>query len=310
MAREDGAPGRQAQVRLAGNAAGGDYSRMKYTALLMIIALPLQAQNTPTAASIIGTIRDRAGVQSRNPTVDTFKTGDTTARVTGVAVTMMATLDVLKRVVEKGDNLIITHEPTFYSHRDTTGALESENDQVLAAKKKFIADNKLIIWRFHDTPHAMRPDMINAGMVKGLGWQKYVRDSTGNVFELPRTTVGALTKQLATKLDARAIRIAGNSSATVSRAVMTQGFWGFPAIRRIIQRSNPDVVIIGEDHEWETIEYVVDAISAGQIKALIVVGHIPSEQLGMVEFASWLRSLIPSVKVDFIPTPDAFRFIQ
>ena len=273
----------------------------------MVIALPLGAQNAPTAASIITTIRDRAGAQVKTPTVDTFKTGDTTARVTGVAVTMMATFDVLKRAVEKGDNLIITHEPTFYSHRDTTGALEAENDRVLAAKQKFIADNKLIIWRFHDTPHAMRPDMINAGMVKGLGWQQYVRDSTANVFELPGTTVQSLANQLEAKLDARAIRIAGNSRATVSRAVMTQGFWGFPAIRRIIQRSNPDVVIIGEDHEWETIEYVVDAISAGQIKALIVVGHIPSEQLGMLEFAKWLRNAIPAVRVDFIPTPDSFH---
>ena len=296
-----------AQVRLARRRPGSDYSRMKYTAVLILVALPLSAQNAPTAASVIQVVRERSGAQLRTPTVDTFKTGDTTARVTGVAVTMMATLDVLKRAVEKGDNLIITHEPTFYSHRDTTGALESENDQVLAAKKKFIADNKLIIWRFHDTPHAMRPDMINAGMVKGLGWQAYVRDSTANVFELPRTTVRSLVKQLETRLDAHAIRVAGNAGATVSRAVMTQGFWGFPAIRRIIQRSNPDVVIIGEDHEWETIEYVIDAISAGQIEALIVVGHVPSEQLGMLEFARWLRNAVPTVRVDFIPTPDSFR---
>ena len=276
----------------------------------MIVALPLGAQNAPTAASVIQTIRDRSGVQLKSPNVDTFKTGDSTARVTGITVTMMATLDVLKRAVEKGDNLIITHEPTFYSHRDTTGALESENDKVLAAKRKFIEEHGLIIWRFHDIPHAMRPDMINAGMVKGLGWQKLVRDSTANVFELPRTTVKSLTRDLAAKLDARAVRIAGSENAIVSRAVMTQGFWGFPAIRRIIQRSNPEVVIIGEDHEWETIEYVIDAISAGQIKALIVLGHIPSEQLGMKEFSQWLRGLLPNVRVDFVPTPDSFRTIR
>jgi putative NIF3 family GTP cyclohydrolase 1 type 2 len=307
MAREDGATRLQAQVRLARNAAGGDYSRMKYIAVLMIIALPLSAQNAPTAASVINTIRERSATQVKTPTIDTFKTGDSTARVTGIAVTMMATLDVLKRAAEKGDNLIITHEPTFYSHRDTTGALESENDQVLAAKRKFIDDHKLIIWRFHDLPHAMRPDMINAGIVKSLGWQKFARDSTSNVFELPRATVASLSKQLAAKLDARAIRISGDENATVSRVVMTQGFWGFPSIRRIIQRSNPEVVVIGEDHEWETIEYVVDAISAGQIKALIVLGHIPSEQQGMLEFSRWLQPLFPSVRIDFVATHDPFR---
>ena len=62
---------------------------------------------------------------------------------------MMATLDVLERAVERGDNLVITHEPTFYSHRDTIAVLESEGDKVLAAKRKYIADHGLIIWRFH-----------------------------------------------------------------------------------------------------------------------------------------------------------------
>jgi Tfp pilus assembly ATPase PilU len=94
----------------------------------------------------------------------------------------------------------------------------------------------------------------------------------------------------------------------VSRAVLTQGFPGFVANRHAIQRGSPDVVIIGEDHEWETIEYVVDAISAGQIKAMIVLGHIASEQLGMDEVARWLRPLLPGVRIDFIPTSDPFRF--
>lgn len=280
---------------------------MKLVLIIALVALPLQAQdNSRTAAAIIARIRENSGVQLRNPSVDTFKTGDSTAVVKGIAVTMMATLDVLKRAAAKGDNLIITHEPTFYSHRDTTGALESENDQVLAAKKKFIADNGLIIWRYHDTPHAMRPDVINAGIVKSLGWQSYVRDSTSTVFDLPRMNVRSLAKELSRKLGATAVRISGDPAASVSRAVMTQGFWGFPADRKIIQRAKPDVVIIGEDHEWETIEYVVDAISAGQIKALIVVGHIASEQEGMREFSARLRGLLPEVRVDFIPTKDPF----
>jgi hypothetical protein len=67
-------------------------------------------------------------------------------------------------------------------------------------------------------------------------------------------------------------------------------------------------VIIGEDHEWETIEYVADAISAGQIDGMIVLGHIASEQAGMAEFARWLRPIVPGVRVDFVPTRDPFTF--
>ena len=36
--------------------------------------------------------------------------------------------------------------------------------------------------------------------------------------------------------------------------------------------------MIGEAREWETVEYVDDAVAAGQKKALIIIGHIPSEQ--------------------------------
>ncbi|HEX2723457.1 MAG TPA: Nif3-like dinuclear metal center hexameric protein, partial [Gemmatimonadaceae bacterium] len=96
------------------------------------------AQANPLSArQLTSRIIERAGVPAPNPTVDTFKAGDADATVRGIAVTMMATLDVLERAAEKGHNLIITHEPTYYGHRDDIAALEKENDAVLAAKRKF-----------------------------------------------------------------------------------------------------------------------------------------------------------------------------
>ena len=118
--------------------------------------------------------------------MDTFKAGDPNARVNRIAVTMMATLDVLKRAAANGDNFVITHEPTFYSHRDTLGILEAENDAVLAAKKKFIADHGLIVWRFHDMPHRMKPDMIMTGVVKALGWTSMQKISAGEASSFPQ----------------------------------------------------------------------------------------------------------------------------
>ena len=277
--------------------------------VVMLLASPVAAQTTaPSASDVIARIRERAGIETGRPTVDTFKAGDPSMRVTGIAVTMMATLDVLKRAVARGDNLVITHEPTFYSHRDTIAVLESESDPVLAAKRKYISDHALIIWRFHDTPHAMKPDMIRTGVIHALGWDSRIRNGDAEVFDIPAIKLRALATQLGDKLGARAVRIAGDPSVSVSSAVLTEGFPGFVANRHAIQRGSPDVVIIGEDHEWETIEYVVDAISDGQIKGMIVLGHIASEQSGMDEFARWLRPLVPQVRVDFIPTSDPFRF--
>jgi len=91
------------------------------------------------------------GVPWQAETVDTFKAGSPDEPVTGIAVTMMATMDVLQRAATSGNNLVITHEPTFYNHLDKLDVLgEKEKDPVLAAKLAFIAEHHLVVWRFHD----------------------------------------------------------------------------------------------------------------------------------------------------------------
>ena len=80
-----------------------------------------------TARQVLERIKTNMGVPWMEQTVDTFKDGDPETPVTGVAVTMMATLDVLKRAADAGANLVITHEPTFYDHTDrleTLGSVE------------------------------------------------------------------------------------------------------------------------------------------------------------------------------------------
>jgi hypothetical protein len=54
------------------------------------------------------------------------------------------------------------------------------------------------------------------------------------------------------------------------------------------------------------VEYVADAISAGKKKALIITGHIPSEQAGMEEFARWLGTFMADVPVTFVAAADPF----
>ncbi len=75
-------------------------TRASFLLLILVITRPLtttlSAQEKPlTAAQIIDRIKTNVGVPWKSETVDTFKAGDPNTRVTGVAVTMMATLDVL-----------------------------------------------------------------------------------------------------------------------------------------------------------------------------------------------------------------------
>ena len=68
---------------------------------VLILSLPAFAQQKPlTARQVIERIQAHVGVPWQSDTVDTFKAGNPDTPVTGIAVTMMATLDVLKRAAE------------------------------------------------------------------------------------------------------------------------------------------------------------------------------------------------------------------
>ncbi len=142
-------------------------------ASLLLGACASAQTQTISAQQIIDRIQKEVGVPWRAQTVDTFKAGDPHTPVTGVAVTMMATLDVLQRAAAAGENLVITHEPTFYSHLDGIADLEKQNDPVWAAKEAFIREHHMVVWRFHDHWHMRKPDGIQLGMTKALGWEKF-----------------------------------------------------------------------------------------------------------------------------------------
>ena len=115
------------------------------------------------------------GIAWREGGRDTFKAGKPETEVRGIATTGMSTFDVLRRAAKDGKNLVITHEPTFYNDRDVTTDLEA--DPVYLAKQRFVAEHDLVVWRFHDHAHAMRPDPLIAGSARALGWTQYASPS-------------------------------------------------------------------------------------------------------------------------------------
>jgi putative NIF3 family GTP cyclohydrolase 1 type 2 len=279
-------------------------------AIIAALCLVATAARLPaqvlTAQVVIDRIKAHVGVPWRLPTVDTIKAGDASTQITGVAVTMMATFDVLQRAARDGQNLVITHEPTFYDHLDSTATLVRENDAVTAAKLKFIADHHMVVWRFHDHVHAMHPDMIMTGVVRALDWTAWqARDMPWRI-RMPETTLAALADSIRRKLGAHALRVVGDPSLKVSSIALVPGAAGFPRHRLAMRDSTVQVLVIGEAREWETVEYMDDAIAAGQRRALIIIGHIPSEQPGMEDATRWLRTFITEVRVTFVAAKDPF----
>jgi putative NIF3 family GTP cyclohydrolase 1 type 2 len=285
-------------------------AQLSYSIAALTLLHPASALAQPnalTARQVIERIQAHVGVPWKSDTVDTFKAGNPDAPVTGIAVTMMATLDVLKRAAASGNNLIITHEPTFFSHLDKPDELaEGENDPVLAEKRAFIEKHGLIIWRFHDHWHARKPDGIQAGMVHALGWEKFQDPANEHLFTVPRTTVEQLAAQIRSRLRIRVMRVVGDPEMQVARVAMSPGAAGFGRETKALEMNDVEVLVVGETREWETVEYVADAVSEGKHKALIILGHIPSEQAGMEECVGWLKTFVTEVPVNFVPSLEPF----
>jgi putative NIF3 family GTP cyclohydrolase 1 type 2 len=266
------------------------------------------AQAKPlTAREVIARIQEHVGIPWMQQTVDTFKAGNPETEVKGIAVTMMATLDVLQRAAAAGQNLVITHEPTFFNHQDKPDDLEQkDNDPVLAAKRAFIKEHGLVIWRFHDHWHRMKQDGIEAGMAHALGWEKFQDSSNQYLFTIPETDLEHLATDVKSRLKIRIMRVVGDPKLKVKKVALVPGASGFAKETRALEINDVQVLITGEPREWETVEYVADAVTEGKPKALIILGHIPSEQAGMEECVRWLKTFVSEVPIEFVPAREPF----
>ncbi len=278
-------------------------------ALMVGGTLCLAQEKKITAREVVAEIQKQVGVPWQKETVDTFKAGNPDTVVTGIAVTMMATMDVLERASAQGLNFVITHEPTFYAHLDTPEGMDA-SDPVWAEKREFIEKHGMVVWRFHDHWHMRKPDGIEAGMVHALGWEKFQTPDNQYLFVMPETTVKQLAEEVANKLGSPMLRVVGAPEMKVTKVALSPGAAGFVHESHALERDDVQVLLVGETREWETVEYAADAVTEGRKKALIVIGHVPSEQAGMEECTKWLQGFVKGVPVEFVAAKEPFWAVR
>jgi putative NIF3 family GTP cyclohydrolase 1 type 2 len=217
---------------------------------------------------------------------------------------MMATLAALQRASAAGRNMVITHEPTFYSHEDKTDSLT--NDPTYQFKRDFIEKNNLVVFRFHDHWHAHRPDGIATGMTEALGWTANTDPQNPRVFRFPNISLEQLASDMQRKLNVRTMRVVGDPKITVSQLAANWGYASQQGGIRALSRPEIDVLVVGEAREWEVVEYAQDTIASGKKKGLIILGHVVSEEEGMRNCAKFLKGFVTEVPVEFIPAGEPF----
>lgn len=255
----------------------------------------------------------------RPHTVDTTKIGDVEQECTGIAVSCVATVEVVRQARKKGCNLIICHEPLFYG--DNEEADMQPDDPVYTAKRKLIEDAGIVVWRDHDHMHGpggpgsevhTEIDYIYYGIMKMLAWDAYrVGEETKPLwFRIPKTTVRALAGELMDKFNLTGVRVVGNQEAEVSTVYFCEHVLGRGDARTIQKAAKADVMIPLEIIDWTLSAYVRDACQLGMPKAIIEMGHFNTEEPGMQYMLRWLPEVIgEEIPLYFIQSGDSFGYI-
>lgn len=260
-----------------------------------------------TAQDVIDRIMADAGVEPIEGTIDTIKVGNASNPVHGIVTTFMATTAVIQKAIEHNADFIITHEPTFYSHRDNTDWLE--DDRVYRYKRALLDDHGITVWRYHDHIHKITPDPIVTGLAARLGWLDMLDAADPLICHIPPMKLGDLAQHCKQRLDMKAMNFVGDSDMPCKAVGLLPGAWGGKHQIGFLSEGKIDVLICGEVAEWETNEYVRDSQHTDRPLGLIVTGHQCSEEDGMRTLAEWLSAELPDVPVHHVSAGDPFTYI-
>ena len=255
-------------------------------------------------------------------TADILIAGDPDQQVTRIGSSFMATVDVIRRARALGCDMIITHEPTWFTGADDTGWVSG--DPVYLEKKKLLDKSGIAVWRFHDYMHMDREDGIYRGFDLETGWARYRMPPAApeeavmpgipfdGCYEIPETTLAGLAAFLQKTFSMRFMRYIGNPDMPVRRVGVLPGGGslglGVESMpMQLMHRRNLDVILCGDLTEWTLPAYVRDAAQLGMGKAILVLGHERSEEAGMKHLGAWLADILPGIPVDFLDAEEPFE---
>jgi putative NIF3 family GTP cyclohydrolase 1 type 2 len=273
-----------------------------------------------TVQEVIDGIIKKTGLEPLpyEKTCDHLMTGNPDMEVTKIATTFMATVDVIREAIRIGANFIITHEPTWFTGMDATEWLEE--DPVYLDKKKLIEENNIAIWRFHDHMHMGEEDGIYRGFDIETNWKQYQipgvigMENFGECYLIPKTSLGELCSFFKKTLHMEVIQIVGNPDMPIERVGVLVGGGslglGFEELpMKLMHQKRLDLLVCGDITEWTISAYVRDAASLGFNKAMLVLGHERSEEMGMKHLVEWMKDITDNIEVHFVDAKEPFTYL-
>jgi len=264
-----------------------------------------------TAQAITERIQQKVGSGWKEKSVDAFVAGNRDTEVKGIVTTYTPSMEVLRKAVAGGKNMIVSRESPFWSRPfgQASGAGDMSKDPTFQVKRDYIAANNLIVYRLYDNWSLRRPDPQLQALARALGWEKNYKPSGGTpwdahngFFALPPSTLKAEALSIKKKLNIKSLRVVGDPGTAVSKAALFPGLCYVADLQKLVAEPGVDLVVIGEPF-WEVLmsPYFSDVVASGRKIGLLVIGQEVSEEPGCGEMAAWLKSFISDVPVEWIP---------
>jgi putative NIF3 family GTP cyclohydrolase 1 type 2 len=257
-------------------------------------------------SDILGYMRSAGTWVNWESTVDRVIVGSEEAEVKTAAVAWVAGMKELKEAVRLGCDLFVTHEPTFYSHRNELDHISEWPGA--AEKRKFIEASGLTILRNHDTWDNMPEVGIPwswAAFLQVEGKPCATRPYM-NVYPIPETTLEKLAAKVAARtalIGEPRVQVAGPPDLKMRKLGIGTGCACSPLAYR---EMGADAGIVCDDGTsyWHAIQWAVD-----NGFGIVRVNHGTSEEPGVAAMARHLQQKFPDVTFHHIPVGCRFRTV-
>lgn len=248
----------------------------------------------------------RADWVDRAKTVDRVIAGDPAKGVDRCLVTWMPGFRALETMVERGVELLVCHEPTFWNHGDN----QPDDDPEVGRKRAFIEDHDLAIVRIHDSwdlwPRIGIPWAW--GRFLGLGDEPVAIGAYNchHRYDIAPTTLRTFAAGVAARcaaLGEPAVQVTGDLDAVVSRIGTGTGC-GCDIGAYL--RMGCDCSIVCDDGScyWAGIQRAQDIGHP-----VIRVNHGTSEEPGMVTLTQYINEDIRGLTAEHLPHGSTFRLV-
>lgn len=252
------------------------------------------------------------------PSVDRIILGAADTEVRGIAVMWMPAWAALRAAVAAGANVMVVHEPTFYTHRDLEGfdqefaglkpKARAALDETRAAKERWIREQGIVVIRCHDVIDAMPGGVVDS-LARELGFAAEQAFASGNyrVIALREPQrAGILARRMArafASLGQPGVAFYGDEQRLVSRLGLGTGY-GCDPWRQIELGAEMALVIDDRIKVWTEPVWAEDAGYP-----LAVINHGTSEEWGVRTLAGLLRKKYPQLSVHLVPQGCGYRWI-